>query len=118
MLPFENELKQNLLDLGRLQDQKKEIEDQIDHIRDGIRKWMDLNKLEKCEITDSEEQLWKIIISSTTRTNVNKDILPAYLNEDQMKKVFSTSVVETMKCNRVAGKVGSKISAPSQNYKG
>lgn len=119
MLPYENELKQNLLQLGRLQDQKKELEDQIDHIRDGVRKWMDVNKLTTFETEDDENQLWKIIINSTTRTNVNKDILPAYLNEDQMKKVFSTTTVETMKCNRVATRARSNsISAPTQNYKG
>lgn len=119
MYPYEDDLKYNLSNLGKIQDQINELQKQVDNIKNNIKTWMTMCELKDFQIEDTDSQLWKLSISSASRSNVNKDILPVFLNKEQLDKVINISNYTVFKCNRVRtfNSNSSTPKAPQQNYK-
>jgi hypothetical protein len=57
---YEDQLKDQLVELGTLKDDIDEKKKQYDNMRDQVQKWMEVNELNSFEVTDNKEQDWNI----------------------------------------------------------
>lgn len=108
---YEDELKTNLTLYSQLQDQKKDIEAKVDLIKQGIEKWLELNNLTECTISNTIGEEWKLSIQSRKNTKIDKDILMTMLPQEQLNKIISYSETQFLLCRKTSSKLIS--AAPS-----
>ncbi len=99
---YEENLKEALTNLGKIEDELTKLNIQKDEIRDQIKKWMEINNLTEYESTDSENaKLWRLTKSTVSRRSVNYDLLQEHLDADAYNIVVSQSESNVFKCQPV-----------------
>lgn len=107
-LPFVDDLKLALTQLGDVQKSLAIKLRQKDILREKIKAWMQMNKLSNFEIIDNDNFLWRLAITSSNRRSANFDYLESILTPQQYSEAVKTTASETFKCNTVkSGKVSS-----------
>ena len=111
MLQFVDDLKANLTIYSQLQDQKKNLESQMDQIKEAIDKWMNLNEVIDYECINTIGELWKLTFQTRKTTKIDKEMLITMLSQDQLNRVMSTHESKFLMCRKMSSSK-STISAP------
>lgn len=112
-LLYENELKMTLSKFGTILDKIDVLEMQKDEIRDGIRKFIEMNNIDEVDIRDTHNQLWRLGISLRSRKSVNCDLLKEYLTKKEYTNTITIKESEFLTSKRVKQRKKAKPKAPS-----
>lgn len=98
---YEDDLKKTLTKFNDILDKLDVLDMQKDEIREGIREFIRINKIEEVDIRDTNNQLWRIGISTRSRKSINHELLEQYLDDDALSKIITESENECLTAKRV-----------------
>lgn len=95
-LKYEDDLKKYLAKLYEIKSILKPLEAEEEKIKEQIKKWADLNNLEKHSCKDIKDHVWIIGKTKMSRKNI-KDwkLLESILQESEKALIIKESVSET-----------------------
>lgn len=97
-LKYEVDLKKYLAKLFEVKSLLKPLEKEEEKIKDQIKKWMDLNSLDKFSCKDIEDHVWMMSKIAGSRKNI-KDwkLLESILKDSEKALIIKESVFDTYK---------------------
>ncbi len=95
-LKYEEDLKKYLAKLFEIKSLMKPLEKEEDRIKDQIKKWMDLNSLDKYSCKDVEDHVWMMSKVTGSRKNI-KDwkLLESILKDSERALIIKESTSDT-----------------------
>jgi len=99
---FLDDLKLALKNYGDINSEIDTLKLKSEGLKDKIQTWFEFYNINEFETTDiTENTLWRLTITNSTRKTVNHDYLESVLSPEILNKVYKISPIKTFKCSKV-----------------
>ena len=113
-LPYLEDLKRALVQLGEVEEKLSVVSNQKTILREKIKAWMDMNNLREFETLDmSNNKLWRMSITDTSRRSADYDYLESILTPVQLQNAINITESEVFKCQSVKSSKNKRKTAPA-----
>lgn len=97
-MKYEDDLRKSLTKLFKIKRDLKPLEEEEEKLKTQIKKWMDLNDIDKLSVKDDNSHVWILQKTQSKRKNIKDwEMLLKLLQDSEKAMIVAESVVETYK---------------------